>query len=75
MAETLPLVISDRVNRLVWPREMNSDGPLKYVTGFEKISELPNVTRGLVERGWSTGEIRKVLGESWLRVYERVWGS
>jgi len=44
------------------------------VKGFEDIDELPNVTRGLIERGWSTGEIHKVLGENWLRVYEQVWG-
>jgi len=73
--EGSPLVIGSRVNRLVWPREMNSDGPLKYVQGFEKISELPNVTQGLIKRGWSTGEIRKLLGENWLRVYGQVWGG
>ncbi|MEO8450442.1 MAG: membrane dipeptidase [Gemmatimonadota bacterium] len=49
--------------------------PWFYVKGFENISELPNVTRGLIQRGWSTGEIRKVLGENWLRVYETVWGE
>ena len=56
-------------------REIISDGPWRYVEGFETISELPNVTRGLIRRGWSTGEIRKVLGENWLRVYKQVWGS
>ncbi len=49
--------------------------PYTYVKGFEKISELPNVTRGLIQRGWSTAEIRKVLGENWLRVYEKAWGA
>jgi membrane dipeptidase len=73
--EGISLVIGDNVNRVVWPREMNSDGPLKYVTGFEDISKLPSVTRGLIARGWSTAEIRKALGENWLRVYQRVWGS
>jgi membrane dipeptidase len=49
--------------------------PWLYVKGFERISELPNVTRGLIQRGWSTAEIKKVLGENWLRVYEKVWGG
>ena len=49
--------------------------PPLYVKGFETIAELPNVTRGLIHRGWSNGEIQKVLGENWLRVYEKVWGA
>jgi membrane dipeptidase len=57
------------------PPEGYSQQPWFYVKGFENISELPNVTRGLIQRGWSTGEIRKVLGENWLRVYEKVWGG
>ena len=46
-----------------------------YVKGFESIAELPNVVRGLIKRGWSTGEIRKVMGENWIRVLEKVWGA
>jgi membrane dipeptidase len=57
------------------PAEIYSEQPWFYVKGYESISELPNVTRGLIERGWSTAEIRKVLGENWLRVYEKVWGA
>jgi membrane dipeptidase len=62
------------VNREIMTPEMVSEGTWLYVKGFEDIDELPNVTRGLIERGWSTGEIHKVLGENWLRVYEQVWG-
>lgn len=56
-------------------REIVSDGPWRYVKGFEDISELPSLARGLIKRGWSTGDLRKVLGENWLRVFEMVWGS
>ncbi len=56
-------------------RRIISDGSWLYVKGFEKIRELPNVTRGLIKRGWSTHEIRKVLAENWLRVHKKVWGS
>ena len=66
-------------NRAVQPpeaySERHSDRPWFYVKGFENISELPNVTGGLIQRGWSTAEIRKVLGENWLRVYKRVWSA
>ena len=63
------------MNYEILPREAYSDLPWLYVKGIEKISELPNVTRGLMERGWSAADIRKVLGENWLRVYQQVWGS
>lgn len=49
--------------------------PWLYVRGFENISQLPNVTRGLIQRGWSNAELRQLLGENWLRVYQRVWGA
>jgi membrane dipeptidase len=65
----------DNINREVMPPEMMSQGTWLYVKGFENISELPNVTKSLIRRGWSTGDIRKVLGENWLRVYKQIWGA
>lgn len=56
------------------PPQIYSQRPWYYVRGFENISELPNVTAGLLARGWSAGDVRKVLGENWLRVYEQAWG-
>ncbi len=63
------------LDRSVMPAEIYSEVPWFYVKGFERISELPNVTRGLMQRGWPAADIRKVLGENWLRVYEKVWGA
>jgi membrane dipeptidase len=63
------------LNREVLPAEVYSDLPWLYVKGYENISELPNLTRGLIQRGWSTKEIHKMLGENWLRVYSQVWGA
>lgn len=54
-------------------RAIISDGPWLYLKGFENISELPNVIRRMEERGWSAGDIDKVMGTNWLRVYEKVW--
>jgi membrane dipeptidase len=42
-------------------------------TGFVGMHELPNVTRGLLERGYPDEAIRKVLGENYLRVFGEVW--
>lgn len=60
----------------LWPADVYSNNPPWFmVKGFETISDLPNVTQGLMQRGWTDAEIRKVLGENWLRVYEKVWGA
>ena len=46
-----------------------------YVRGFESIDELPAVTAGLLARDWPPADIRKALGQNWLRVYRAAWGS
>ena len=42
--------------------------------GFDDYRDFPNITRGLVARGWSDEDIRKVLGENFLRVMEKACG-
>ena len=44
------------------------------VEGMEDASKLPNLTKGLAERGYSPETIRKILGENFLRVFEQVCG-
>jgi len=60
---------------LNWPYGESSVGGLLYIKDYENISKLPNLVTGLRGRGWSQAELDKVLGENWLRVYERVWGA
>jgi membrane dipeptidase len=67
------LSAADRI--LMAPEAYSQETPWFYVKGFESIDELPNVTQGLLQRGWSSADVRKVLGENWLRVYEAVWGA
>ncbi|HSR40839.1 MAG TPA: membrane dipeptidase [Longimicrobiales bacterium] len=56
--------------------EMYSDPrEFYYIEDFESIAQLPNMTRGLIRRGWSNAELWKLLGQNWLRVYEQVWGA
>lgn len=40
--------------------------------GFDDVRDMPNITRGLVKRGWSEEQIKGVLGENALRVFENV---
>jgi len=45
-----------------------------YPSGIETISKLPNITRGLVSRGYSDEDIERILGGNLLRVFAQVAG-
>ena len=44
-----------------------------YPDEFRETSQFPNVTRALVKKGFSDEEIKKILGENWLRVFRATW--
>ena len=48
------------------------DGVASMPIGLDDVSQLPNLTRGLLERGWSEAVVRKVLGENLLRTMREV---
>lgn len=50
-------------------------GNEKHVRGFNTYSEWPNVTARLLARGFSPGDVQKVLGGNFLRVFEQVWSK
>jgi membrane dipeptidase len=64
-----------------WPgdrftADMISPGDeILYARGFESIDQLPNVVTGLRERGWPRGDIDKLLGGNWARVYAAALGA
>ena len=43
-----------------------------YAKGIENLSKYPDLTRGLVARGYDDESIVKILGENWLRVLDLV---
>jgi len=43
------------------------------VKGFESAAEFPRVTEGLLSRGYSPEDVKKIMGGNWLRLYEKVW--
>jgi membrane dipeptidase len=45
---------------------------LDTLDGFADYRDFPNVTRGLVKRGYSDEQIKGILGENFLRVFEAV---
>lgn len=48
--------------------------PHHYPEGIETPRTLPNLTGFLLHRGYLEQDIRKILGENWLRVMRSVWG-
>ncbi len=47
---------------------------IKYPKGLENIAQLPNLTRGLIKRGYSDAEIEKILGGNFIRLFKTVNG-
>lgn len=55
-------------------KERHGVDPVAVVEGFQDYSELKNITRGLVARGYQDEEIQAILGGNILRVFEQVCG-
>ena len=56
-----------------WTPESYPPPPWHYPSGVEDASGLPNLTGRLLERGFSQQDVRGILGENWLRVFDAVW--
>ncbi len=46
---------------------------LRHPAGLAGVEEVPNVTAGLLARGYRSDDVRKVLGENLLRVFRENW--
>lgn len=42
--------------------------------GLEDVTKMPNITKGLIGKGYSETEVRKILGENYLRLFKEVIG-
>jgi membrane dipeptidase len=47
----------------------------RVIPGLDGPAGLPLVTAELCRRGWSEADVRKVLGENWLRVFRSTLGT
>jgi membrane dipeptidase len=59
--------------RTVGFREEDRFDVTRRLIGFDDCRDLPNITRGLVKRGYGDEQIRGILGENALRVFAEVW--
>lgn len=48
--------------------------PHHYPAGIETPRTLFNLTTALLDRGYREPDVRKIMGENWLRVMRAVWG-
>ncbi|MGD2200559.1 MAG: membrane dipeptidase [Candidatus Bathyarchaeota archaeon] len=49
--------------------------PMDESWGYGWLEHMPNLTMGLVARGYSDQEIRGILSGNFLRLFRRVWGG
>jgi len=48
--------------------------PMDKEWGYGWLEHMPNFTMGLVARGYSDQEIKKILGLNFVKLFRRVWG-
>jgi membrane dipeptidase len=56
-----------------WAPDSYPPPPWSYPDGLDHASHLPNLTERLYQRGFGEDDIRGILGENWLRVFDHVW--
>lgn len=65
---------TENVERTRRFREVTKGLPIDdHLEGFRSMEHLPRVTQGLLDRGYKEGDIQKVLGGNFLRVFRAVW--
>ena len=50
------------------------DGGISPPSGLEDVTKYPELTKRLLEKGYSEEEVRKILGGNFLRVFKQVCG-
>ena len=58
-----------------YDRHVTADvrSPRRAVDGFSSYPEVVNLSARLRQRGYDDDDVRKILGENFLRVFARVW--
>lgn len=58
----------------VSPRDAMQDGIAATVNGLEDVSKMPSLIVVLLRRGYTESDLKKILGENFLRVVREVVG-
>ena len=73
--EEMPPEVAAQVLQGLPPAALAQFTSLPPTQDFESVALLPNVTRGLLARGYTPEHVRKIIGENWLRLYRQTWRS
>jgi membrane dipeptidase len=55
--------------------DVNYFTPMDKSWGYGWLEHMPNLTKGLVARGYSDQEIKGILGKNFLKLFRKVWGQ
>jgi membrane dipeptidase len=58
-----------------YARRLTSFGKIINPEGIRTLGEFPNLTEALLRNGFSETQVRKIMGENWLRVLSDVWNE
>lgn len=72
-----PVARWDEEGHRIWAQKNPALAPQSIdkisIEGLAKPSKIINIARGLVSRGYRDEEIRGILGENFLHLFEQVW--
>ena len=58
-----------------WGIKGLTEWPIPYARGIGDSTEYPNVTAGLLRRGYGEADVQKILGGNLRRLFEQVWAD
>lgn len=69
-----PSVVTWRTRRPDIFGPLSSFGRQSYPLGVETVTKLPNLTQGLLDRGYDHEQTAAIMGGNWLRAFRRFCG-
>ncbi|HRQ48067.1 MAG TPA: dipeptidase [Rhodocyclaceae bacterium] len=58
-----------------YARRLTNFGEIVNPLGIRTVGEFPNLTAALLRGGFSPAQVRRIMGENWLRLLADVWGG
>jgi membrane dipeptidase len=58
-----------------YARRLTNFGKIINPEGIRTLGEFPNLTEALLRHGFTETQVRKIMGENWLRVLADVWNE
>jgi membrane dipeptidase len=71
--EEVKAIYKSYVDTGMWDPSAYPEPPYYYPEGIELPNTLQNLTKGLLERGYSKEDVEKLWGGNWMRVMSKIW--